>query len=106
VRQNAQHIGEGNNVTLLRSDSSNPPPARFPCSLVFIDPPYGSSLMAPALKNLAARGWLKTGSVIVAEMGKKEDLPEVEGFTHIDERIYGRTKVILLEYGSATKVKE
>lgn len=106
AKQNAEHMGEGKNVTLIRSDSSNPPPARFPCSLVFVDPPYSSNLLVPSLKNLAAKGWLKTGSIIVTEMGKKEDLPEIEGFNRIDDRIYGRTRIILLEWGSATKKRE
>lgn len=101
AKQNAAHLGESGNITLLRSDSANPPTARFPCSLVFIDPPYGSNLMVPALKNLAARGWLKPGAIIVAEMEKKEDIPALDGFARIDERMYGRTRVILLEWGTS-----
>lgn len=98
VKQNAAHVGESANVTVIRNDSANPPTARFPCSLVFIDPPYGSNLLVTALKNLAARGWLQRGSIIVAEMEKKENVPELEGFTRIDERIYGRTRIVLLEW--------
>lgn len=106
AKKNAEHMGEGGNVTVIRSDSSNPPPARFPCSLVFVDPPYGKKLLVPSIQNLAARGWLKEGSIIVAEMGKKEDIPEIDGFTRIDDRIYGRTHVVLLEWRSATKLKD
>lgn len=100
VRGNAQHLGEEKNVTLIRSDSSSPPAAKFPCDLIFIDPPYHSNLIQAALKNLAARGWLRTGSVIVVEMDKRENLPEVQGFQPITERVYGRTRISLLEWAT------
>ena len=97
VRDNAEHLGEEENVTFIRSDSSSPPQARFACDLVFIDPPYHSKLIKPALTNLITRGWLREGGIVVVEMDKREDLPEVEGYTQIKERDYGRTTIILLE---------
>ena len=48
----------------------SPPPAEpryAPCSLVFLDPPYGQGLIAPALAALDKAGWVAPGALIVAD---------------------------------------
>lgn len=65
------------NAKLFAADALHPP-AGTPHDLVFLDPPYGQTLTAPALAELAARGWLAPGAIIVAELGPGEtlDMPE------------------------------
>ncbi len=96
ARSNAEHLGEAANVTCLRADSSNPPPAKFPCSLVFLDPPYRSGLALNALKHLKTGGWLQDDSLIIVEVDRREDLFEPADYERLDERIYGNTKIIVL----------
>ena len=52
IRMNAGRLDEGANTTLLRLDASRLPPppraARCPAPLVFLDPPYGTALLAAA----------------------------------------------------------
>lgn len=96
ARANAEHLGETANVAFIRADSSNPPPAKFPCSLIFLDPPYRTGLAANALKHLKAGGWLQEESIIVVELDRREDLATPDDFEQLDERVYGNTKIILL----------
>jgi 16S rRNA (guanine966-N2)-methyltransferase len=62
-------------------------------TLVFCDPPYGKDLITPTLDHLKNTGWLAPAAFIVLETDKREDIKADEGFTIIDERIYGDTKI-------------
>jgi len=60
---------------------------------VFLDPPYGQGLGAPAVMAAQARGWLASGAIIVME----DNAPQaVQGFAQIDLRRYGDTHITLL----------
>lgn len=62
--------------------------------LVFIDPPYGKSLIPPLLKELTERGGLAAGSIVVAESSKGESLPEALGKLQLVKiKIYGDTRI-------------
>ncbi|HTQ70925.1 MAG TPA: 16S rRNA (guanine(966)-N(2))-methyltransferase RsmD [Acidocella sp.] len=63
------------------------PPAGTPHDLVFLDPPYGQSLVGPALAALAAKGWIAPGAIIVAELGPGETL---EVPAPLAERAHGK----------------
>ena len=75
------------------------PRATGACSLVFLDPPYGEDLAAPALTALAQSGWLADGALVVVEIAAKEDLEVSDGFAPFDERRYGAAKFLFLRYG-------
>ena len=47
------------------------------CGLVFLDPPYGTGLVGPAVAALRGKGWLAGGALVVAEVGAGEEVPEV-----------------------------
>ncbi len=49
-------------------------PRGEPCSLVFLDPPYGRTLVVQSLARLGASGWLAPKALIVAEVGREETL--------------------------------
>lgn len=100
VRQNAQKMGIEKQITCIRSDSSNPPPARMACQLVFIDPPYATGLAEKTLKNIASTNWLADKAIIVMELDKKEDVAIPEAFEALDERRYGITKLVILRYNA------
>ena len=44
-----------------------------PADIAFLDPPYGQSLLATALKNLSQNGWLADHALCIAE-GNQQDI--------------------------------
>ena len=100
IRENAAALGEWRNVTLLKLDAARlaPPPlaAQAPCTVAFLDPPYGQGLVAPALLGLRNKGWIGDGSVVVAERGAGGEFEPPTGFEAADERTYGAAKVVFL----------
>ncbi len=100
VRKNAGHLGLGRSVTMLKLDAARLPPpprlAKTPAALAFLDPPYESGLVAPALLGLKDKGWIEKGSVCVAEVAAKEDLDPPKGFEAVDERTYGAARLVFL----------
>ncbi len=69
--------GEGRGH-VLAGDVRRPPPRPSttpPSTLVFLDPPYGAGLLDPALAALDRAGWLAPGALLVAELGRADDLP-------------------------------
>ncbi len=59
---------------VLAADATRPPPARAPCGVVFLDPPYGRDLVAASVAALARAGWLGPGALLIAETGREETL--------------------------------
>ena len=103
LRANVKTLGETPRVTVVQADATKPPTATgAPCRLVLMDPPYRSGLAAPALAALAERGWLADGAICVAEISTAESFDAPPGFTPLDERRYGKAKLVFLRYGSAT----
>jgi len=77
--------------TVLPGSALRPPPGQ-PCGLLFLDPPYGQGLVAPALAALAAGGWIAPGALIVAEIGREEALPRPDP---LDDRVQGAARVLV-----------
>jgi 16S rRNA (guanine966-N2)-methyltransferase len=101
IRDNARALGETGRVRVLQADATRPPPTpgdgkAAPCELVFLDPPYGSGLAGPALSALAAGGWIAEGAICVVEIAAKEDLVPPGGFMLVDERRYGKARILFL----------
>jgi 16S rRNA (guanine966-N2)-methyltransferase len=67
--------------------------------LVFMDPPYRSDLLLPALSNLRDCRCLSADALIIAEHAESEPLPpQLSGFRLIDQRRYGKTLVSFLDF--------
>ncbi len=98
VRANVAELGEGPRAAVLRADATRPPPPLRPCTLAFLDPPYGQELAPRALAGLAKAGWLAPGAVLVVEVAGRDPLPLPPGFMELDERRYGDTRVQFLRY--------
>ncbi len=88
----------GLTAQILRVDVRHPGRATEAASLVFLDPPYGEGLAAPALTALAAQGWIAPGALVVVETGPRDDFAPPEGFTTLDNRKYGKARIALLRY--------
>ena len=105
ARGNAALLGEETNVTCLHCDATSPPATPStndePCSLVFLDPPYGGGLAATALTALKDKGWLARGALCVVETGADEGFDPPPGFTQLKERRAGAARFHILRYGGA-----
>lgn len=94
IRNNIAKTRREDNTTLLTVAADKLPRTSTPCDLVFIDPPYGKSLGAPALVAARARGWIAPKAIVVFE----ENTPQlVAQFRQIDLRRYGDTHITILE---------
>ena len=67
-------------------------------SLVFLDPPYREENVEEDIRSLVEKGLLADVAVIVCEVGKKAELPEIiEGIERWDERDYRNTKIVIYQ---------
>jgi 16S rRNA (guanine966-N2)-methyltransferase len=67
--------------------------------LVFMDPPYRQSLVAPALSHLHSARCLAPSARLVVEHGRDDPLPEPgDAYLLHDQRRYGKTLVSFLAY--------
>ncbi|MCW8085828.1 16S rRNA (guanine(966)-N(2))-methyltransferase RsmD [Sabulicella glaciei] len=76
---------------VLPADALRPPRAPAPCTLVFLDPPYGEGLVPRAIEALGAAGWIAPDALICAELGPGDPAPE-EGFETLAERAHGKAR--------------
>ena len=80
---------------VIAGDAGKPPRPLHPASLVFLDPPYGSGLLAPALAALDAAGWFAPGALICTELGAKDPIPETR-FETLADRSHGKARLLVL----------
>lgn len=95
AKKNALHCGVSQQCFFVQSDAANLPPAREPVNLVLMDAPYATPLIAPAFASLMRGGWLAPDALIVAEQERHASVPVLEGAELIDERQYGKPKVLI-----------
>jgi 16S rRNA (guanine966-N2)-methyltransferase len=98
IKANAESLGEGAHATILKADATKPPRATQPATLIFLDPPYGQELAAPALVALAAAGWIAPDAIVSVELGPGDAFGPPEGFVAVDKRRYGKARIVLLRY--------
>lgn len=68
--------------------------------LVLLDPPYAQGLAEKILQRLADSSLLHAGSIVMAEVSSREDVPEVFGpLVQFDRRIYGDTALVFFSLG-------
>ncbi len=100
IRRNLKALDLADRARVQQGDALHPPPVRAPVDLCLLDPPYGAGLEAAALTALAGAGWLGPESLVALELAAKETLELPEGWTSLDERRYGRARILLLRPGA------
>jgi 16S rRNA (guanine966-N2)-methyltransferase len=95
LRANIAACREDARTAVLVVDATRPPPARVPCGLVFLDPPYGQGLVERALAALAGAGWIAPEALVVAETGVDETL-DLPGFVPVAARSHGAATLHVL----------
>lgn len=98
IRDNALKLGELSRLTIRQLDATKPGAAPQAAGLVFLDPPYGQGLLEPALQALSADGWFAAEALIVVELAGKEPFQPPPDFLPLEERRYGKAKLIFLRY--------
>ncbi|GAC1491883.1 MAG: 16S rRNA (guanine(966)-N(2))-methyltransferase RsmD [Acetobacteraceae bacterium] len=81
--------------TVLGADVLRPPPGRV-CDMVFLDPPYGQAIVPAAVAALAAAGWIAAGSLVLAELGRADPVPDHE---LLDEFAHGAARMVAFRPG-------
>ncbi len=95
-RRNIDALDQAARAELLRGDVLRPPKAVTPCELVLMDPPYNQDLAPPALAALQRAGWLAPGALATVELMAKEPFTPPAGFETLDERKYGKARLVIL----------
>ena len=93
VRDNIAKLRRGSDCTLINSNATRLPAGK-PCSLIFLDPPYGQSLGIKALQSAKSQGWVADDTLIVWEENTAQPAPI--GFRTLDSRKYGDTWLTFL----------
>ncbi len=96
TKQNIATLNEASRSKVITADVAKLPRANAPVALVMMDAPYHTPLILPAYKSLQAGGWLREGTVLALEMSIKDATPELKGCTALTERVYGKSKIVLL----------
>jgi 16S rRNA (guanine966-N2)-methyltransferase len=102
IKTNIAACREQARAQLFVADALHPPRAAgawSPCSLVFLDPPYGKNLVPPTLRALREAGWIAPNALIVAELDRRDPLDQLSGFETLDDRHYGKARIVLLRNG-------
>jgi 16S rRNA (guanine966-N2)-methyltransferase len=96
LRANIAACKAGDACRVIAGDVTAPPPAAAPCSLVFLDPPYGKGLVSRALVALRAKGWIAPGALIIAETGRDEEAVALPSFEVMSIREHGAARLSAL----------
>ena len=94
----AELIGEKDNTSFLHLNALSLPKSNCNYDLVFIDPPYHNNFVPKAIDSLIKNNWIKNGSLLVAELGQKDDILLQDNIKLLKQRIYGNNKLLVLKY--------
>ncbi|TRD21994.1 16S rRNA (guanine(966)-N(2))-methyltransferase RsmD [Palleronia caenipelagi] len=95
--RNIASLGEAARTRVVKSNATRLREASAAAALVFLDPPYGKGLGAPALTAALAGGWIAPGALIVWEDASEAALPH--GLSRLDARRYGDTWITFARHG-------
>ncbi|MGI6244449.1 MAG: 16S rRNA (guanine(966)-N(2))-methyltransferase RsmD [Pseudochelatococcus sp.] len=97
IRTNTDSLGVGGLTRIFRRDATKLGPAKplEPFSLVFCDPPYGKGLAEKALVAARDGGWLTDDALILVEEAVDAAFAFPAGFTALESRDYGDTRLCI-----------
>ncbi|WP_420563009.1 16S rRNA (guanine(966)-N(2))-methyltransferase RsmD [Thalassobaculum sp.] len=102
LRANVEKLRAGARAQVRSGDASRwHERAQVACGVIFMDPPYGSEAWVPALAAAAKTGWIGDDTVVVIETDRRERTEIPDGFEVLDERSYGRARILMLGKASA-----
>lgn len=95
-RENVEMLREEDNADVYYADCLKPKTTNQPCSLIFLDPPYHLGLAVPALEALKSAGWVAENSLITLEVDRTDETALPPEFTLLDDRQYGKARILFL----------
>ena len=75
-----------------------------PFEVIFIDPPYGKTLLASSVNAVIRNGWLAPGGILNVEVEKRLDIDPETAFPpliSLADRAYGQTRVLLWTHSAS-----
>lgn len=84
-------------AVVMSVDATVPPQTLNPVDIVFIDAPYTKHLWERALEGLKKSRWADEKTVLVVEVERAEEIVLPGGFELIDDRSYGRNRLLFLK---------
>lgn len=95
IAQNAEHLKVLSDIAIMQGDARHPNKADRPYNLIFLDPPYGKSLITPVFDALKKKEWIAEKAMFVIEFSRDEESPILESVDVLLEREYGSTKLLI-----------
>lgn len=103
IHANTKKMTAEQQVSILRTDATNPPKAKAPFRFLLMDPPYKSGLGKIAMAALTAQGWIDRDSLVVIEVAAGEPfVSPVPGLKITDQRTYGAARLVFLRFEAPT----
>jgi 16S rRNA (guanine966-N2)-methyltransferase len=93
IEQNIKDLRVSDKARAQRADATKPPRVTTPASMIFLDPPYGKTLLEPSIAALAKAGWIDANTLIIAERDPRDPQIDLDGFELCDSRKYGRCQI-------------
>ena len=95
VEENLDRIDGADRGIVLEGDFESSLPLIYDDpDLWFLDPPYDTGLGKSALEKMADSPAVTDEALIVLEQSTKEEVPEVKRFEVVDQREYGKTRLV------------
>jgi 16S rRNA (guanine966-N2)-methyltransferase len=102
IEQNISSLKAATRSTIVRADVTKLPRATASVEVIFFDPPYGEAIVEAALVAAVAQGWAAPGTLCILEQPSGTVI-SVPGWACGDVRRYGKTQIMLFEYGDAVE---
>lgn len=108
VKVNLKSTGFETNAEIYRNEAGRAIKAlekrKYMFDLVFLDPPYRMKNGDALMTEMATRGLLSAGALLVLEYESNYTYPEeISGFLHLRTAKYGETAVSIFEYNPIEK---
>ena len=96
---NCKKICKENQFRIYQQDSTQVIDANFdyPISGIFIDPPYKLNPFNNLLKKLLDKNIIQQDTIAIIETNNKNSFEIINGLSVLNERIYGKTKILFLK---------
>lgn len=97
LRANVEKIKAGNRAQVRSGDVTRwHERSRTTAGIIFMDPPYGTGAWSPAIETMARGGWIGDDTIVVIEVDRRETVEPPAGFEVLEDRTYGRTRIVVL----------
>ena len=96
---NCKKICKENQFRIYKQDSTQAIDVNFdyPISGIFIDPPYKLNPFNNLLKKLLDNNIIQKNTITIVETTNKTSFELVNGLSILNERVYGKTKILFLK---------